>query len=231
MFRVGIPTTDSANYRLLLGQANDNVGFSSAFVVTGTDSSRLRYRPSTDTLTVNISGNSSTSTLTDQINVANRPGSSGFAAEYLTFVRRNNTPANSETLHTSNGIYYNSTNFSLFCQGDITAFAGAASDDRLKENKSRIENPLDKIDSITGFTYTWNEKANDLGLTSKATQIGVSAQEVQKVLPEVVKTEQLENEDILIVKYEKMIPLLIEAIKEQNKKIEILEQKIKKLEG
>ncbi len=231
LFRVGVPPTDTGNYRLLLGNTNDNVGFSSAFIVTGASEPRLRYRPSTDTLTTNISGNSTSSDLAQQVNVVRRPVSSGQATEYLTFVERDNvgTP-NRESLRSSIGLYYDSGNYNLSCRGDITAFAAAASDDRLKENRVQIENPLDKINSITGFTYNWNEKASDLGLTSEETQIGVSAQEVQKVLPEVVKTKQLEGEDILVVKYEKMVPLLIEAIKDLNKEIATLKQKLETLE-
>ena len=224
LFRVGITTTDDRFYRLFLGARNDIVGFSSAFVVT--DESRLRYRPSTDTLFTNISGNSTSSDLARQVEVERRRANDGKNTEYLTFVQRDNTQPDRENLRTSIGLYYNSIDYDLSCRGDITAFAGAASDDRLKENKIQIENPLDKINSITGFTYNWNEKANDLGLTSKETQIGVSAQEVQKVLPEVVKTKQLEDEDVLVVKYEKMIPLLVEAIKQLNKEVETLKQKL-----
>ena len=70
-----------------------------------------------------------------------------------------------------------------------------------------------------------------MGLISSETQVGVSAQEVQKVLPEAVKLSELDNEDILTVKYEKLVPLLIEAIKEQNKEIENLKHLVKNLEA
>ena len=78
---------------------------------------------------------------------------------------------------------------------------------------------------MSGFTFTWNEKAQSLGFVSDETQVGVSAQEVQKVLPEAVKQEQLEDQEILIVKYEKLVPLLIEAIKELSDRLDKLENK------
>jgi hypothetical protein len=117
------------------------------------------------------------------------------------------------------------TSASLFVRGDITAFAAAASDDTLKTNRVTIENALDKVLSLSGFTFTWNEKAEKLGFVPNVTQVGVSAQEVQKVLPEAVKQEQLEDQEILIVKYEKLVPLLIEAIKELSDRLDKLENK------
>ena len=104
-----------------------------------------------------------------------------------------------------------------------------ASDDRLKTNKSPITEALKKVNSINGFTYNWNDKAKDLlDLNSNKLQIGVSAQEVQKVLPEVVKSTQPINtdEEILVVSYEKLVPLLIEAIKQLSDKVDSLEERL-----
>ena len=102
------------------------------------------------------------------------------------------------------------------------SFAGAASDDRLKTNRTTISNALQKVLSLSGFTFNWNEKAISLGFVGGISQVGVSAQQVQEVLPEAVKKEKLNDEEILIVKYEKIVPLLIEAIKELKKEIEEL---------
>ena len=113
----------------------------------------------------------------------------------------------------------------LFVRGDITAFAGAASDDRLKTNRETIPNALEKVLSLSGFTFNWNEKAVELGFVSDISQVGVSAQEVQQVLPEAVKQESIEGQDLLIVKYEKLVPLLIEAIKELSDRLDKLENK------
>lgn len=110
--------------------------------------------------------------------------------------------------------------------GDITAFY---SDARLKDFKGTINNAVDKIVSINGYYYTANETAQNLGYTDEL-QVGVSAQEVQKVLPEVVvKAPISDREDVdvdyLTVKYEKLVPLLIEAIKELKFEIEQLKSK------
>jgi hypothetical protein len=119
----------------------------------------------------------------------------------------------------------------LRVEGDITAFV---SDIRLKENIQNIENPLDKVLSLNGFTYTFNETAQKLGLSGDKTHIGVSAQEVQRVAPEAIQISAISDKsdiDYLTVQYEKLVPLLIEAIKEQNEKIEKLEQRIQQLGG
>ncbi len=147
------------------------------------------------------------------------------ASYYLTFVDSNNATPTPEYAYTDAGIYYNPSTNGLSVTGDITAFAAAASDDRLKTNKVVIENALDKILSLSGFTFTWNEKAESLGFASGVSQVGVSAQQVQEVLPEAVKNETLNGEEILIVKYEKIVPLLIEAIKELKEEIENLKNR------
>lgn len=111
--------------------------------------------------------------------------------------------------------------------GDITAFY---SDARLKDFKGTITDAINKIEALNGYYYTANETAQDLGYTAEL-QVGVSAQEVQAVLPEVVTRAPISDnegvdEDYLTVKYEKLVPLLIEAIKEQNQRIKELEAKI-----
>ena len=114
-------------------------------------------------------------------------------------------------------------------KGDIVAFAAQASDDRLKTNRSPISDALNKVNSINGFTYNWNNKAKELlDMNTTELQIGVSAQEVQSVVPEVIKTRKVpkSDEEILIVKYEKLIPLLIEAIKELSDKVDSLEERL-----
>jgi hypothetical protein len=111
--------------------------------------------------------------------------------------------------------------------GDITAFV---SDIRLKTNIEPIENALGKVLSLSGFTYNFNEIGKELGFDVDIRHSGVSAQDIQKVLPEAVCPAPA-NEDYLTVKYEKLVPLLIEAIKDQNKQIEELKNRICKLEG
>jgi len=121
---------------------------------------------------------------------------------------------------TSGNLTFDGTNLS--CAGDITAFA---SDERLKTNIQPLENALDKVLQLSGFTYTFNEIGESLGFNTETTYVGVSAQQVQAVLPEAVAPCPA-NQDYLTVKYEKIVPLLIEAIKELADKVEKLEQKL-----
>ena len=108
----------------------------------------------------------------------------------------------------------------IFSTGDVTAFF---SDDRLKQRKNNIENALDKVDSLNGFYYVPNKLAQELGY-EPTLQVGVSAQEVQKILPEVVVPAPI-DEQYLTVKYEKLVPLLIEAIKELKEKLNRIENR------
>ena len=102
---------------------------------------------------------------------------------------------------------------------NITAYY---SDDRLKTRLGNIENALDKVNQLTGFYYEANKTAQDLGYTVKR-EVGVSAQEVQKVLPEIVVPAPIDDK-YLTIYYDKLVPLLIEAIKELNAKVEKLEK-------
>jgi hypothetical protein len=105
---------------------------------------------------------------------------------------------------------------------NVTAYY---SDDRLKTRGSNIENALDKVMSLNGFHYQANEVANALGYVSKP-EVGVSAQEVQAVLPEVVVPAPIDDK-YLTVHYDKLVPLLIEAIKELKAEVDELKSRCK----
>jgi hypothetical protein len=107
----------------------------------------------------------------------------------------------------------------LSVTGDITAFA---SDERLKTNIEIINNALEKVCSLRGFTYNFNEIGESLGFKMDVRHSGVSAQEVQSVLPEAIASTPADN-NYLTVKYEKLVPLLIEAIKELSSKVDKLQ--------
>ena len=117
---------------------------------------------------------------------------------------------------------YNPSTNDFEVNGDITAFA---SDERLKTNRIGLTDALDKVNSLSGFTYNFNEVAAGLGFDTEIDYVGVSAQEVEKVLPEAVRPAPANN-DYITVQYEKLVPLLIEAIKELNAKVEDLEDKL-----
>ena len=105
----------------------------------------------------------------------------------------------------------------IVATGTITA---GYSDDNLKTKLGNIENALDKVMSLNGFYYEPNQTAQDLGYVLKR-EVGVSAQEVEKVLPEVVVPAPIDNK-YLTIQYEKMVPLLIEAIKELKQELDAL---------
>jgi len=104
--------------------------------------------------------------------------------------------------------------------GDITAHF---SDDRLKTRLGGIEDALEKVCSLDGFYYEPNDTAVELGY-ERNKQVGVSAQSVQNVLPEAVKTAPISDE-YLTVQYEKLVPMLVEAIKTLSARVDELEGK------
>lgn len=110
------------------------------------------------------------------------------------------------------------TNGSIRAIENVTAYY---SDERLKIKIGPITNPLDKIMNLNGFYFTPNQRALDLGYKMKR-DVGVSAQEVLQVLPEII-TEAPIDPQYMTVYYEKLIPLLIEGIKALTKRVEILE--------
>ena len=94
----------------------------------------------------------------------------------------------------------------------------------MKTNKVGITGALDKVKSLNGFTFNFNETGVSLGFDKETTHAGVSAQEVQKVLPEAV-TKRIDGE-YLTVKYEKLVPLLLEAVKELSAEVDQLKSQI-----
>jgi hypothetical protein len=96
----------------------------------------------------------------------------------------------------------------------------SSSDKRLKKEIKTIDNALEKITQLRGVTFTWKE--------SEQKAVGLIAQEVQKIIPEIVNTDEL---GYLGIRYTNLIGVLIEAIKEQQDQINTLKQQIEKLNG
>ena len=158
------------------------------------------------------------------------------------------TGASSGTLTLNNPtILAVNTNFTFKSLGVGTAASGTTgeiratgnissnfSDERLKENIEIIPNALEKVCELRGVTFTANKLAESFGYTSKEVQVGVLAGDVQKVLPEIVKPAPFDimlfedkeisrsGESYKTVQYEKIVPLLIEAIKQLNKEVQEL---------
>lgn len=99
---------------------------------------------------------------------------------------------------------------SIVAAGNITAFY---SDERLKVHVGEIEDPLTKIGKLTAFYYHANKTAEALGYDPSIREIGLSAQEVQAIMPEAVAPAPADP-NYLTIRYERLIPLLVEAIKE-----------------
>ena len=121
-----------------------------------------------------------------------------------------------------NGGQANSTHITFEANGDIDClnlkaradvWAYTSSDPLLKDNKELIKNPLDIISKINGYTFDWNEKSAD---HLQGHDYGVMADEIQAVMPELVTTR---DDGVRAVRYEGIIPLLVEAIKQLNNEV------------
>jgi hypothetical protein len=125
----------------------------------------------------------------------------------------------------ANTAYYfdgSATSDSIRVAGDVVAYY---SDERLKDIKGNISDALAKVMTLNGFYYEPNKIAQSFGYEKKL-QIGLSAQQVETVLPEVIKDAPIGN-GYKTLDYSKLVPLLVEAIKEQQKQIDELKTKLK----
>jgi hypothetical protein len=146
-------------------------------------------------------------------------------SKYITYTDGNvgigTTNPGSYKLNVNGDSYINGE---LHVTNEIVAFY---SDERLKTVVGNINEPLDIVNSISCFKYKSNDLAKQFGYNGSETHIGVSAQQVQKVLPEVVSLAAFDTihdetghvvsksgQNYLSVKYDKIVPVLIEAIKE-----------------
>jgi hypothetical protein len=138
----------------------------------------------------------------------------------------NSATGTTSRIYSNGDFYFNGTGTvlgqlyvtgAIYCNSDITAYY--ASDRNLKTNITTISSALDKVMQIEGVTFDWNNISGKEGR-----EVGVIAQDVEKVLPEVVATRA---DGYKAVRYEKLTPLLLEAIKELKKEIEELKQKSK----
>lgn len=110
------------------------------------------------------------------------------------------------------------------------------SDERLKTKIGKIENALDKIDELSGFLYVENDLAKSFGFNNTEQQVALSAQTVKRVQPEAVALAPFDRdkdgnsksgENYLTVQYERLVPLLVEGIKELRQELNIIKQLIK----
>ena len=108
----------------------------------------------------------------------------------------------------------------IVADGDVVAYN--SSDERLKDNIEVIQGSLDKIGEIRGVEFDWNEKSPGWA-RERGHDVGVVAQEVQKVVPEIVVERK---NGYLGVDYKRLVPLLIESIKELKQEVDDLKKKV-----
>jgi hypothetical protein len=124
-------------------------------------------------------------------------------------------------------------NFTAF--GNVTAYG--FSDQRLKTNIRPLDNALDNLLKIRGIRYESNDVAEKFGYTPDVTYVGVIAQDVKKIVPEAVhiapfdrdsQGNSLSGDEYLTVQYDRLVPLLIEAIRELKAEVDNLRSQLVK---
>jgi len=137
------------------------------------------------------------------------------------------------------------TSGNINATGNITAtgtISSGFSDNRLKTFSSAINNPLEIVNKLNGFYYTPNDLALSFGIVDKVKEVGLSAQEVQSVFPEIVKLAPFDTildsnnnvvsktgDDYLTIAYERLAPLFVESIKELTRKMDAMAKELEEL--
>jgi hypothetical protein len=141
------------------------------------------------------------------------------------------------------GIYYNGSrkgraeSYGWAVEGDMRATGDVIayySDMRLKDKVGDIESALDKVGKLNGFYYRNNKEANLLGYEGNELQVGLSAQDVESVLPEIVHPAPLAESlgyDYKTINYDRVVPLLVNAIKEQKAIVDEQKEEIEYLKS
>ena len=120
---------------------------------------------------------------------------------------------------TSYGVY---STGKIASEKDIIAFV--SSDKRLKTNIKPVDDSLNKIIKLNGVSFEWKDGYDDR--VENKTNLGIIAQDVQEVIPEIVKERK---DGYLAVQYDQLVPVLIEAVKDQQKQIDELKKKLEEL--
>jgi len=199
-----------------LNAGNVNLPAGGKYKINSTD---LSYNDLTNKLTA-LSGGGITISANNEISTSS--GSQWIGTPNIYYTGGNvgiGTATVAEKLHVQGNI---------IATGDVTAYY---SDERLKTKISTINNPLSIVNKLNGFYYRPNEIATKYGINNNKIEIGLSAQDVQKVLPELVKLAPFDmkmneageiisksGEKYLTISYERLVPVLVEAIKELNQK-------------
>ena len=225
------------------GARSEEVTSGYGLTVRGSGATSVVFDPATNILTIN-----STDTNTDT-NTTYSAGS-GLSLSGTTFSVQSDLRGEAWLIGPNTADYINVTstyidfvldsavdmrlynNGTLHVEGDVIAYSTTISDERLKDNVTTIQNPLDKIKALRGVEYTWNA-----GSRNGKRDLGLIAQEVEEVIPEIVHEHELpliDEESGTVYKtvdYEKMIAVLIEGMKEQQEQIDSLKAEIEVLKA
>jgi hypothetical protein len=200
-----LPATDGTNGQVLTTNSTGTLSWTSKSVTLTdqTSSATTHYPLFTASSSGDVTGvNVSTTKMTYQPSTGRMTLAGAQTASNIT----------SGTLVVTGGVGISGA---LYVGADIYSYA--SSDIRLKENLSKIDNSLEKLLKISGYEYYWNKIAQEMYPERTMQDVGVIAQEVKEIVPSAV----VEREDgYLAVRYDKLIPLLIEAVKALKAEIE-----------
>jgi hypothetical protein len=171
------------------------------------------------TITAALSGNATTATTLATARTINGTSFDGSANITITAAATN---VNTQLASLGVGTAASGTAGEIRATNNITAYY---SDDRLKTKLGNIEDALAKVRTLSGFYYEANETAQNLGYEA-VREVGVSAQQVQAVQPEIVVPAPIDDR-YLTVRYDRLIPLLIEAIKELDGELQSIKAQLK----
>lgn len=232
------------------GARSETVTSGYALTVRGAGATEVVFDPATNILTIN-----STDTNTDTNTTYTADGNYGLTLSGTTFRleddrRRNSSTTDIYTGNTHDFTWYDADigirwytagaeemrlldNGTLHVDGDVIAYSTTVSDASFKDDVVTIDNALDKIKRLRGVEYTWNT-----GSRKGKRDLGLIAQEVQEVLPEIVHEHEMPlmedaeaGKAYKTVDYEKMVGVLIEAMKEQQVQIDSLKAEVAALKG
>jgi hypothetical protein len=173
---------------------------------------------------ISITGNAATATSATTAVSATTAGSATTATTATT-ANAVNTSNNYQMNSLGVGTAGSGTPGEIRATNNVTAYY--TSDSRLKKDQKKLTNPLKKVNALNGVEFDWDDeyikrRGGEDGFFVRKHDVGVIAQQVQKVLPEAVAQKP---DGFLGVQYEKLIPLLLEAIKELSDKVEALENR------
>lgn len=227
-------TTSATSSAFKVPFANTTVSTTGNYGLLQDSAAEFTYNPSTNTLTVGtvsgaLSGNATTATsaatwTTARTITIGATGKSvnGSANVTWTLAEVTGTTGTPQFGSLGVGTAASGTTGEIRATNNVTAYY--SSDARLKKNVVPLANALDMLDQIRGVRYDWTDeyiknKGGEDGVFVRQHDVGVIAQEIEKVLPEIVAEN---SEGYKAVRYERIVPLLIEAIKELRAEVKAL---------